>query len=147
MIWPTTINSKNKTIFTFKFTVTLRVWLGERKIQEVLEKEKVPTAEGGASLVPIDAVLYTKGHMLRWYKSAALLFHRSSASLHPRKTAHSHLRILVLIYFNKRNKDIQSTKMTMQWFIKIYFLFFLFSLFLWGIISSELSFGWRHWPH
>ena len=43
---------------------------GREKTQEVLEKATLPTAEDAATLVPLDAVLYTTGHMLSWYKSA-----------------------------------------------------------------------------
>lgn len=43
------------------------------KTQEAQEKETLPKGEDGASLVPLDAVLYTMGHTLSWYKSAALL--------------------------------------------------------------------------
>lgn len=32
-------------MFTFKFTVTLRVWLAQKKIQDALEMKTLPTAE------------------------------------------------------------------------------------------------------
>lgn len=43
------------------------------KTQEAQEKKTLPKGEDGASFVPLDAVLHTTDHMLRWYKSAALL--------------------------------------------------------------------------
>jgi len=54
------------------------------KIREALEKETLPTAEDAASLAPLDAVLYTTGHMLSWYKSAVLLLSEEQCKFTPR---------------------------------------------------------------
>lgn len=58
-------------MFTFKFTVTLKVWLAQKKVQEALEMKTLPTAEDAA--LPVPYCVDTTGHMLRWYKSVALL--------------------------------------------------------------------------
>lgn len=58
-------------MFTFKFTVTLRVWLAQKKIQDALEMKTLPTAEDAVLRIPY--CVDTTGHMLSWYKSVALL--------------------------------------------------------------------------
>lgn len=58
-------------MFTFKFTVTLKVWLAQKKIQEALEMKTLPTAED--AVLPVPYCVDTTGHMLSWYKSVALL--------------------------------------------------------------------------
>lgn len=97
------------------------------KTQEAEEKETLPKAEDGASLVPLDAVLYTMGHMLSWNKSDALLLSQEHCKFTSWEVSRflSQGRAIV----EKGIKPFGFYFRKMKQFIKIYFFLFCLSYF------------------